>query len=280
MLADLLRGGCVGSVSVTAVTPIMNFTNHVLAMKRAQALTNNSASTHMATRFTLRRAFDGVLSYNASVVPMIATSLYLNAFFMKQAVDRGYEADNGAKIFSATSSGMIAGMLGALPEGVAQAQQLNTPKPGALSVVRNIVSHNGFFALGRGVMPTMVRQGIFTVGYMGLMPYLSASLHERIKSPFVADLFSASLSGLVIGPVTAPWNMLRFERQKNFEQPGSAQSYSSIIRKAFDPRSPLSLMTGWKPRTLMSACSMLILHKGKEVYDHAFSERIIVNKTI
>jgi len=265
--SDMLRGGCVGSVSVTAVTPVMNFTNHILAKQGAQSAAN------LATKFTLRRAFDGVLSYNASVVPMIGISLSLNTFFMTQARKQGYERDDVMKLGFATAAGMTAGMVGALPEGIAQAQQLSTPKPGALSVVRSVVRENGFFALTRGIGPTMPRQATFTLGYMGLMPYFTAHVREKIDNPLIADLFSASICGLIVGPATAPWNTLRFERQKNFEKTGPASSYSSIVREAFAPTSKVNLMAGWRPRTLMSACSMFLLHKGKELYDQASSEQ-------
>lgn len=170
------------------------------------------------------------------------------------------------------------GVLSYNSSGIAQAQQATTPKPRALTVIGNVVRKNGFFALGRGIIPTMFRQGKFTAGYIGLMPYLTAHFREKIDNPLIADLFSASVCGLIVGPATAPWNTLRFERQKNFEKSDPVASYSSIIRKAFTPQSGLDLMKGWRPRTLMSACSMFLLHKGKEIYDDVSSEHISLDR--
>lgn len=292
LFADMVRGGCVGSVTVTTVTPIMNFTNHVMAKQKAKSLVNQSKPVseavlpkqsaqplvkpiaEAATKFTLRRAFDGVVSYNASVVPMIGISLSLNSFFMLQARQHGYEPSDAMKLGSATISGMIAGSVGALPEGIAQAQQLSTPKPRALAVAKGVVQNNGLSALGRGILPTMIRQGKFTVGYMGLMPYVTSRMRTKINNPHLADAASAAIAGLMIGPATAPWNAFRFERQKNFNKAGPAPSYSSILSRAVTPDSGLDLMKAWKPRTLMTACSMFLLHKGKEVYDKASSENV------
>ena len=251
---DFLRGGLVGCVSITAVTPVMNYTNHVL---------NNKDFV-----FPVRRSFDGLVSYNASVVPMIGVSLALNTLFLNKVSQNGASEPSAAvQLCAASLSGMIAGVVGALPEGIAQAQQLSEPKPRASTVVRNIIRYNGFFALTRGVTPTMIRQGTFTLGYMGLMPLFSNKIREIIINPLLSDLFSAIVCGWIIGIATAPWNTLRFERQKNFAQQGAAQSYGQLMKRFFGPNADLNILRGWKPRVIMSGCSMFLLYKGKALYD-------------
>lgn len=260
---DFLRGGCVGCVSITIVTPIMNFTNHKINGK--------------TFAFPLARAFDGVLSYNASVIPMIGVSLALNTVFLQKLSQNGtYEPSTTMRLSVATVSGMVAGIVGALPEGIAQAQQLSTPKPRATHVVRNIIQHNGFFALTRGIQPTMIRQGIFTFGYMGLMPEFSTCIRKKISNPLIADLFSALVCGALVGVATAPFNTLRFKRQENFDKYGKAPSCSQLIKQSFDPlidsTKRLNLMRGWKPRVVMSSASMFLLHEGRKIYDTLASD--------
>lgn len=256
LFADMIKGGFVGSFSITMVTPFKNLNNHVLA---AQGHSSNIFIS-ILKNFNLRRAFDGVLSYNASVVPMTSVSLPLNAFLLRQANLQDITPNQLIKIQFAIFSGMIAGIVGTPPEGVAQVQQLNTPKPQTITIITDVIKHNGIFALGRGTTATMMRQGLFTGGFIGLMPYITDRIHKKINHSLIADLVSAILCGFIVGPITTPWNALRFEKQKNFNIPGYPESYLSIIKEK-------NLMRGYQPRTLMAIGSMFFLHKGKEVYD-------------
>jgi hypothetical protein len=255
-LHNLFRGGCVGSFTVTTVTPIMNFTNHIL---------NQSPST-VSNSFTLRRAFDGVLSYNASVFPMIGVSLATHSFLQTQAKAYSWDVENpSVKLGFSVIAGMLAGIVGALPEGIAQAQQLTTPKPRSLEILKNVVQYHGVSGLTRGIPATMIRQSIFTAGYMALMPLSIAILNAYSIPPFFSELLSATGTGTLIGILTSPPNRLRFEMQKGFDTLQSPPSYSNVLKQGS------LLFKGWQARSLMSASSMLLLHKGKEVYDRVAS---------
>jgi hypothetical protein len=253
LLYRIISGGLVGAVTVTVVTPIMNFTNHIL----------KSSATSSTNGFTMQRAFDGVLAYNSSVVPMTAVSLTLNSMLTVLTDKKAHHAIFNLKIINATLSGMVAGIIGSIPEAVAQAQQLNTPKLRASQLIKEVINNNGFFALSRGMPAMMIRQGIFTAGFVGLMPIFAQEIRKVIGNNLVADLFSACVCGLIVGPLTAPWNKLRFEKQKDFHIQGSAPSYFEIIKQSGSKK----LMSGWQPRTLMSVCSMFLLHKGREIFD-------------
>lgn len=269
LFLNILRGGCVGSVSITIATPMMNAINHLLAIERVNYLIKQGLPAPEVPKFTFRRAFDGLLCYNASVYPMIGISLPLNEYLLRKLKMNEYEPSVQIKSAAAGLSGFIAGAVGALPEGVAQTLQLHQIKPRAITVIHNVIRHNGFFALGRGTLPVMCRQAQFSIGFMGWMPFFSSYFRNKTDEILFADLLAAIVCGIIIGPLTAPWNTLRFERQKYFDRPGAAQSYSSIFRQALTPGSNVKLTNGYKPRIIMSTSSMFILHKGKEIYDHA-----------
>ena len=266
-ISNFFRVGCVGSVSITTATPMMNGINHLLAIKRAEYLIRQGLPAHEVPKFTVRRAFDGALCYNMSVYPMIGISIPLNQFILKQLKPQETEPSIFLRCIAAGISGFIAGAVGALPEGVAQAQQLHTTKPSAITVIKKVVTNNGFFALGRGTVPVMFRQMQFSIGYLGWMPFFSSYFRKKTSETWLADFFAAITCGVMIGPLTAPWNTLRFERQKYFDQAGAAQSFASIFQQAIKSGSSVKLSNGWKPRIIMSTSSMFILHKGKEIYD-------------
>lgn len=255
----LLKGGITGCISVTATTPLGNYTNHVIAQKSMQGALSHGPKM---TAFTWKRAFDGVIVNNMSIIPITSLSLMINNLLIEQSKTAGYELTSPLKLIIATVAGMTASVAGVASEAIAQAQQLTTPKPQAFNILRGAVQHHGFFALNRGSLPTMVRQGLFTAGYLGLMPLFSTRAREITGEKLIADLFSALVCALIIGPMTTPLNRLRFERQKNFHQAHSSLPYQQIIKQTKS-----QIMTGWKPRTLMSFCSMFILHQTREIYD-------------
>lgn len=126
----------------------------------------------------------------------------------------------------------------------------------------------------------MVRQGIFTVGYMGLMPMFSAAIRDKVHHELIADFFSACVSGFVVGVATAPFNVLRFERQLDFHKPNApTKRYASLLERAITPNGDLHLFRGWQPRVLMSSCSMFLLHKGKKVVCEQMSDEAQLNLT-
>lgn len=268
---NTLRGGCVGSLSITVATPMMNGINHLLAKERANYLIKQGLPAVGVPEFTLRRMFDGLLCYNVSVYPMVGLSLPLNQHFLCLISMNQNEPGILEKSKAAGLSGFIAGAVGAPSEGVAQALQLHVEKPRARKVVCDVLQYNGVFALGRGTLPVMARQAQFSLGFMVWMPYFSAYFRKKTNETFFADLLAAVACGIPMGPLTAPWNTLRFERQKYFDRPGPPQSYASIFRQALTPGSNVKLTNGYKPRMVMSTSSMFILHKGKEVYDRTVS---------
>ena len=252
---ELTRGSAVGGVTIIFATPLMNYLNF------CNDRVNLNSGVNL-TRFTFKRAFDGLPSYMSSVVPMIGVSLGTKKL-LKDWTERNKikNSQNLDLVFSAFS-GAIAGLVGVLPEGIAQAQQRSAIKPSAIKVLTQVVKQNGITALTRGASPTAVRQALFTLGFMSLMPMTAKYVNKEIQNKLIADVCAAIIVGSIVGPATAPMNNLRFMRQQNFEKVGQATSYKEIFKKFSEGK---GFFTGYKPRTFMTAISMFILAKGSEI---------------
>ena len=258
-LYKFLSGAVIGLANATFVTPLVNYNNHVI---------NQSATVGEKTvKFTCARAFDGVMSYNLSFVLRISVALTLNSFFMHQ-LERHYDVNHAYNLLSSIVAGGLAGSSATLAEAVAQTQQLSLVKPAPMEIIREAYKNNGLFGLSRGMQAMMVRSAFFTSGYLGLMPLICQRVRQEIGDHVVADIFSAMVCGLIVGPITTPPNALRFGMQKDFTKKGPAPTYTQLIKEAYTSKEGLRhLFAGVKPRTVMSMVSMFVIAEGNKLCD-------------
>lgn len=266
VLSDMAKSGIVGGINVTVVTPIMNFMNRLNVTGNNKALAEKGTKIAKLPPFTLRRAFDGVISYNSSVYPMVGVSIGL-----QRALANSVNLLNNKKhndLLLSIVSGAAGGFVGTLPEGIAQAQQLSRVKPSALNLLKKTYRYNGFTKMNRGALAVMLRQSIFTAGYLGLMPIADKANQENITSnKHAASALAAICSGAIVGPATAPFNNLRFHKQYEMHRNHQARSYSNIFKQLVAENGIRGLFNTWKPRTFMSGIAMYMLHEGKKIYD-------------
>ncbi len=254
--SDFFRSILLGSTTVTVVTPISNYNNHLIRILNHQT----------KSAFTARRAFDGVIAYNTSVAPTIAISLIINEVLRKKDQKNNQMTTSYKQFAYSIYSGCISAMFGNFPEAIAQAQQLSTPKPSFVKILKNAVHHNGPLVINRGLFATAVKQVTFNIGFMWMMPMLINETESKGSGKICSLATASILTGLFVGISTAPSNTLRWHKHHQVDRPSNVPSYTSVLKNAFNNRSyGASLFSGWKPRSIMSAVSMLILHEGRKV---------------
>lgn len=266
----LISGAVIGLANSTAVTPVVNYTNHVM---------NRHAG---AVKFTCARAFDGLAMYNISFVSRVSVALSLDSLFLHHFSTQG-EVSHHHTLLSSIVSGGIAGSVATLAEAVAQTQQLSEPKPSARAIVKQAYLYNGFFGLARGMPEMMARSAGLTAGFLAFMPPLCQRIRHELGGHWLADeladVFSALLCGLAVGIITTPPNNLRFDRQKDFSLEGPARTYAQIWQDKCTTKDGAyrfsmgvnRLFVGLKPQTLRCMMSMYIITKGNDMY-HLFTE--------
>jgi len=252
-----LSGATIGLINATTVTPIVNYTNH--------AINRNTNPSKDMIKFTCARAFDGVISYNISFILRISLALLFNSWFIHK-LEQLCEVNDTDKLLSSILGGGIGGSAATVPEAIAQTQQLSKYKPTPITIIKEAYKANGLFGLSRGMQATMVRSAGVTAGALGLMPMLGQRIRQEIGDHPIADIFSAMVCGLIVGPITTLPNALRFSMQKNFTIKGPAPTYTQLVKDAYRSNEGLrNLFVGIKPRTLMSVISMYIIAEGNKL---------------
>lgn len=195
---------------------------------------------------------DGLLAYNASLLPMLIVTKILNDNFNKQKLPPTQ------KVMYSMFSGAVAGAVGNIPEGIAQTQQLATRKINALTVFKHIVKNNKNF--NKGAFATMSRQAFYSGGYLQMMPRIATIIEQKTQAKLFANIGSAVITGGVIGVVTTPFSNLRFHKQSHLIDQKKTLSYKEIFKK-------YRLMAGMKPRIPSSIISMFVLDQAKSLFD-------------
>lgn len=270
-LYQFLSGATIGLINATAVTPIINYNNHILAQK-----------THLDKKipgFKYTNAFNGLSSYNMSYVLRISIAMSLNNLFMHKLEKLYGEVNDSSKLLSAIVAGGIAGSAASLSEAIAQTQlcQLskNEPKLSSFAIIKEAYKCNGLFSLSRGMQAMMVRSAGVTTGALGLMPLCSQQIRQKMGDHPIAEVLSAIICGLIVGPMTTPPNELRFRMQENFIIKGSVPTYAQLIKNAYQSNMGLShLFLGVKPRTAISIITMLIIAEGDKLC-HLYSSDVL-----
>lgn len=245
-------GAMVNSINATLVMPLANYTNRIIARRENP--------TQTQPKFTVARAYSGVIFFNIAFIIRLSTATALNDYF----ITRCKLSSNAEKLISSTVSGGLGGAIMAIPEGVIQAKQLNPELGSSLQVMNKVYQANGLFGLTRGTWATVGRSATFTFWLLGALPILSREIQQRTDlSSSVADTLSAVMCGLLSGPIITAFNKLRFDMQHNFTEKGLAPTYSGLIKKMYQSKQGLcSLLFGLVPRTQMSIISMVALTHG------------------
>lgn len=266
VLSDMVKSGIIGGINVTTVTPILNFTNRLNVIANNKTLLEKGRKIPELSGFTFRRAFDGILSYNSCVYPMIGVSIGLQRSLTNN-VNLLQNKKQNDLLLSAVS-GAAGGFVGTLPEGVAQVQQLSKIKPSTLNVLKDTYKQHGLGKMNCGALAVMSRQSIFTMGYLGLMPMFTELNQEYIISnEYGSSFVAASVSAAIVVPITTPINNLRFHKQYDMHKSAQKRSYNKILKDIVVQRGVHGLFHTWKPRAFTSVISMFMLHEGKKIYD-------------
>lgn len=264
-IRPIAEGAVLGATVAGMVTPLLKWTN----CKMNKMPMNWS------------RPFTGAPSYMGSIAPTAAVM-----FMSYEAINRLLTHNEPKSItqsqeaVSSILAGMFAGITRVMPEAIAQNQQLaeaaakkqNVPFQSlpTVTVIQQIVKHNGLFSLGRGTCAVMGREGLYSQGYLFMMPKVSKTIKDHFGNQSMADLLAASITGVFVGSLTTPLHRLRSEKQLNLIQPSKPLSYPAIIKKSFQESQgnllarTSGLFRGAAHRSVAVVCSTLLMYEGNE----------------
>jgi len=151
--------------------------------------------------------YRGVGVQAGTVAPITAIQMMVNGFLGRLAL-RGEQRELTSVETICTAAGA-----GALSAFVYSPVDLTTIQQQKLSMnpmqtVQHVVKEHGAMAMGRGISAMMVREAIYTAGYLGLAPVATATLSQQVDyfkdKPFAAGVTGACFAGTLAALLTHP----------------------------------------------------------------------------
>lgn len=206
------------TIGVAFGTPFLGWTNLVLNAKQT-----NPNSKIMPYLFD-KRVFRGFSSYVSFVAP--ATAMAVSS---KKVLDDYLPSFSGKDFFSAFSSGYLTGLVMTPFEAIAQTATF-APKMSKLNLASKIYQLNGCSALFRGASIVCLREGLWNIACFSA-PNKFANWYENLGlNAFFSQAAGAITSGAFCGFITSPFNLLRFNKQKNLDSKSTPESYGQTIK--------------------------------------------------
>ncbi|ETO15451.1 hypothetical protein RFI_21914 [Reticulomyxa filosa] len=124
----------------------------------------------------------------------------------------------------------------------------------------------GSFALSRGLVTSLVREGVFTASYLGVMPVVKEKIRakEVISNEYAIHLFSGMIAGFLGAFTTHPVDTVKTCMQGDIER----AQYTNIIntfKKVYAQGGMKRLYYGFGWRYSSICLAVTVLDKSKEL---------------
>eukprot|EP01082_Thalassiosira_pseudonana_P009294 g8213.t1 g8213 contig29:16378-17262(+) len=169
--------------------------------------------------------YRGVFLQASTVAPITAVQFLLNGIFQQFIVSSFRSSNNRERTLSdleTLSAAFAAGALSGVCYGPVDLVTIQQQKLRAspLATVQMLVKDYGARSLFRGLSPTIVRESLYTAGYLGLSPVIAHKLMQKSTSskidrdeyqfplfgnnPFLARIVGACIAGTFAAIATNP----------------------------------------------------------------------------
>lgn len=198
LLNALFVGSVAGAIEVLIDHPLWTAKTRV---QTGQAFTINP-----------KNLYRGILPNASSMIPITAIQVALNQLFQSFFQYKNFELTEPWKLVG----GFLAGAGSAFVSGPTemlmtyQGQHKTSFSSAAKFLAREKGWRVGFFT---GLLPTMMRDGGFTVAYLTLPPLLRDRMAPCVSDPRWALLLSATAAGIVGTIVTHPFDSIKTAQQ-------------------------------------------------------------------
>jgi hypothetical protein len=269
---EVVKGCVLGFGAVTCATPFLNWNNHRSAGMPFVTM-DSLANPSIRARF-VQQVFAGWPAYTIAVVPSATIAVTADAIIHRLFHLNPKSETATQKLACASAAGAISGAVTAIPEGIAQAQQLKYRGQGFIQVLQMLWQLQGPMALTRGTGAVMAREGLYVAGYLALMPLLVAKLQPITGNKSRAELSAALLAGGTVGFVTTPLHCtFRYQKQASIYEETPNKSYGAIAKEVYKASGgqarniSSAFFKNAVPRSVTTVVATLAMHKGKECYE-------------
>ena len=201
----------------------------------------------------IRGWYRGALIQTYNVAPITAFQMFTNNILTKTII-KEEEIKNKDKILIASLSGGISSLLYSPIDLITIQQQIykkNIKK--TIYKIRNNYNYNIFF---KGLFPCIVRESIYTGGYLGLAPITSEYINKKLEIDlFYSTLLGSFLSGTVCSLITHPFDTAKTLIQTNLSEKTNTLK---ILKLKIKERGLSYIYKGYVPRLIKTCNAFLI----------------------
>ncbi len=249
-----VQGPLLGASVMTAVTPLLNWTNHVM---------NNKP-------MIWRHAMAGATEYASSAVPSYAT-----VFFIKKLLQPNPSQSSSFYDFATSfAAGALSGLASTPFDAVAQNKQL-AQLPSSKQTREMMIKHHGYSSLFQGGGATMLREGTWSTIYLTAIPVLASYFNDKGLTKEQAEGLALILTAGSYGWFSTPLNQLRSKKQLELTESAPGKSYLQHAKDIWNQKptaSPLQRFSfyfkGGLPRTITTIAAGGLLVEGQELYNN------------
>ncbi len=189
---NALLGALAGGLEVTVNQPLVTIKNSL--QQRLPIALNGSM-------------YKGYLINASSMGPITAFQVTAHALIKKQCDLNGVSLSESRKLAAGFAAGAFSGVVSGPTELVMLKQKnLNTTLRQAFS---HVVRQKGIAQLWRGFVPTALRDGGFSMGYLALDDLFKKPVKKIVDNDYAAALLAGAASGLVVAIPTHPLDTIK-----------------------------------------------------------------------
>lgn len=202
---------------------------------------------------TMKGWFRGVAVQAGTVAPITAIQFAVNGLL--QSLVRGNDTQRKLNDMEVIGTAAGAGALSAVvysPVDLTTIQQQKLAK-NPVDTIRHLFKQYGVRGMTRGMMACSLRESVYTAGYLGLSPVITARLQQtptfESSSPLVAKITGACLAGTAAAIVTHPVDTAKTVIQADIgrmEYPNARTAFGHLLKT----EGVGSLYRGFIPRTV------------------------------
>lgn len=222
----------------------------------------NATQQGLALTLDPRVLYRGVVMSIGNMALLTAAQFPLTAMFTRMlTVGESRPLEDWEQLASGLGGGAVSGLLCCPMELVMiQQQRFGTSLIGTPT---KLIQADGVAALSRGLLTSVGREGIFTMGYMGLGPLLARKLRSYEVECTTAKIFGAIGAGMFAATLSHPVDTIKTCMQGDMQR----ERFGSLSRTAqelYRAEGLSAFFRGWSWRTGRMIGAVFVLGELKE----------------
>lgn len=202
----------IGSFSAVSAVPIIQpmiyFKNVSQAKAQAKTAQESKAISQLSQVKSFKKDpriwYKGVGVFSANFIPTTAIQTAANGIFSNVC----------SPLVAATAAGITSAITVCPAEGIMTQQQITHNN--FLKTAKNIYSIFGFKGFYRAFVPTAIREGFFTAGYLGGAPIMKKKIESFGINEYVSQIIAGTVAGTIAAAISQPFDTFKTQKQADF----------------------------------------------------------------